>query len=107
MPSRRCGPRRTERRDEHRASPQSIDKRTGDWHHDQARDGRTGQERSNHGEGDPPDLMQVDEQERQHQPGSDHGHGVAGEEQACRTGQPRDVHGIRSWCNWVPIKRAN
>ena len=41
-------------------------------HHNQARDGHTGQERSYYGEGDPPDLMQVDEQERQHQPGSDH-----------------------------------
>jgi hypothetical protein len=58
--------------------------------------------------GDPPDLMQVDEQERQHQPGSDHGHGIAGEEQASRTGQPGDLaHWIRSWCNWVPIKGAN
>ena len=56
-----------------------IDQRTGDWHDDQSRDGRTGKERSTAGRAIP-DLMQVDEQEWQHQPGSDHGHGVAGEE---------------------------
>src|SRR5206468_3247492 len=62
----------------------AIDQRAGDWHDDQARDGGARQERSDHGEVDAPDMMQVDERVRNHQPVSDHRHGVARDEQASR-----------------------